>query len=71
MAPKRELGMAIPLRVVQKYRMDGDEKVWLGYELQLKTNDGWVTVPVVEQEEVGPVSAAPRSRAYKTGIMEC
>lgn len=43
--------MAIPLRVVQFYRMDGDEKVWLGYELQLKTNDGWVAVPVVEQEK--------------------
>ena len=55
MAPKKELGMAIPLRVVQFYRIDnykveGDEKVWLGYELQLKTADGWVAVPVVEQE---------------------
>lgn len=55
MASKKELGMAIPLRVVQFYRIDnykveGDEKVWLGYELQLKTADGWVAVPVVEQE---------------------
>ena len=55
MASKKELGMAIPLRVVQFYRIDnykveGDEKVWLGYELQLKTAAGWVAVPVVEQE---------------------
>ena len=47
--------MAIPLRVVQKYRMDGDEKVWTTYTLEVLTTGGWVPVPVVEQEEEGEV----------------
>ena len=47
--------MAIPLRVVQKYRMDGDEKVWTTYTLEVLTAGGWVPVPVVEQEEGGEV----------------
>ena len=55
MAPKKELSMAIPLRVVQKYRMDGDEKVWTTYTLEVLTAGGWVPVPVVEQEEEGEV----------------
>lgn len=63
--------MAIPLRVVQKYGMDGEEKVWLGYELQVMTAEGWVAVPVVEQEVLGPVDAAPRAYSYKARIMEC
>lgn len=47
--------MAIPLRVVQKFRMDGDEKVWTTYTLEVLTAEGWVAVPVVEQEEAGEV----------------
>jgi len=44
--------MAIPLRVVQYYRLDEqDERVYTGYELQVKTPGGWVAVPVVAVEE--------------------
>ena len=48
--------MAIPLRVVQFYRMVGDERLWEGYELQVKTQEGWVPVPVVEREVPGNVA---------------
>lgn len=32
--------MAIPLRVVQKFRMDGEEKVWTTYTLEVLTTEG-------------------------------
>ena len=45
--------MAIPLRVVQRFRMDGEEKVWTRYTLEVLTAEGWVPVPVMEREETG------------------
>ena len=55
MAAKKEVGMAIPLRVVQQYRLDEqDEMVYTGYKLQVKTAEGWVNVPVVEVAEGMP-----------------
>ena len=47
--------MAIPLRVVQRYRLDEqDEMVYAGYKLQVKTAEGWVNVPVVDVAEGMP-----------------
>lgn len=44
------------MRVVQRYRLDEqDERVYTGYVLQVKTEGGWVTVPVVEVAEGEPV----------------
>lgn len=55
MAVKKEFGMAIPLRVVQRYRLDEqDEMVYTGYKLQVKTAEGWVNVPVVNVVEGAP-----------------
>ena len=55
MAVKEELGMAIQLRVVQRYRLDEqDEVVYTGYKLQVKTAEGWVNVPVVDVAEGMP-----------------
>lgn len=55
MAPKKELGMAIPLRVVQRYRLDEqDERVYTGYQLQVKTAEGWINVPMVFVPEGAP-----------------
>lgn len=40
--------MDISLRVVQRYRLDEqDERVYTGYVLQVRTEVGWVNVPVV------------------------
>lgn len=44
------------LRVVQNYMMEDGEKVWTTYELQVLTAEGWVPVPVVEQEVQGNVA---------------
>ena len=55
MAAKKEVGMAIPLRVVQRYRLDEqDEMVCTGYKLQVKTAEGWVNVPMVFVPEGAP-----------------
>jgi hypothetical protein len=44
--------MAIPLRVIQRYRLDEqDERVYTWYELQVKTSAGWTAVPVIAVEE--------------------
>lgn len=47
--------MAIPLRVVQRYRLDEqDEMVYTGYKLQVNTAEGWVNVPMVFVLEGAP-----------------
>jgi len=47
--------MAIPLRVVQRYRLDEqDEMVYTGYKLQVKTAEGWVEVPIVVVRDGAP-----------------
>ena len=44
--------MEIPLRVVQFYKLDEqDERVYTGYKLQVKTQDGWADVPVIHRRE--------------------
>ena len=47
--------MAIPLRVVQRYKLDEqDEMVCTGYKLQVKAGDGWTNVPIVFVREGDP-----------------
>jgi hypothetical protein len=47
--------MAIPLRVVQRYKLDEqDEMVCTGYKLQVKTAEGWTNVPIVFVREGDP-----------------
>jgi hypothetical protein len=44
--------MAIPLRVIQFYRLDEqDERVYTDYKLQVKTAEGWANVPVIYRRE--------------------
>jgi hypothetical protein len=44
--------MAIPLRVVQYYRLDEQgEREYVGYKLQVTTAYGWADVPVVNVEQ--------------------
>lgn len=44
--------MAIPLRVVQWYRVDDQgEMEFTAYTLQVKTGEGWKDVPVVIAKE--------------------
>jgi hypothetical protein len=44
--------MAIPLRVVQYYRLDEQgEREYVGYKLQVTTAHGWADVPIVNVEQ--------------------